>query len=271
MLGSLISAGANLLGGILGNNQQEKNAERNIQLQKDFAQQGIRWKVEDAKAAGIHPLYALGANTTSFAPVSVGSDLSTGISNMGQDLSRAINSTRTEGERTSAYSKTAQELQLRNMSLQNDLLASQIAKINQTGTPPALPGSPTLIPGQGQTASGNPAWMKDFEPLLQAKPAEVVPGVPGSPQVEPGVITSVRHARTGSGYEPVPSTQMKQAIEDDMISEIMWSIKNRIAPMFGVNVSPPAAPLGKDEFWKYNPFAFEYQKRKGIPKEWFRR
>ena len=51
----------------------------NYAHQKEFAQNGIRWKVEDAKAAGIHPLFALGAQGATFSPISVG-ELSTPIS-----------------------------------------------------------------------------------------------------------------------------------------------------------------------------------------------
>lgn len=47
----------------------KSNTEANIQQQREFAQKGIRWRVSDAKKAGIHPLFALGANTASFSPV----------------------------------------------------------------------------------------------------------------------------------------------------------------------------------------------------------
>lgn len=40
-----------------------KNAKHQMGQNKEFAQKGIRWKVADAKAAGIHPLYAMGAST----------------------------------------------------------------------------------------------------------------------------------------------------------------------------------------------------------------
>jgi len=115
----------------------KSQADKNIQLQKDFAQQGIRWKVADAKAAGIHPLYALGAQTHSFAPVSVGSN----FGDMGQDISRAINATRTQEEKDDAYTASIKTLDLQNKSLQNDLLASQIRKLNAAGTGPPLPSS----------------------------------------------------------------------------------------------------------------------------------
>ena len=40
-------------------------ARQEYQNQKEFAQHGLRWKVEDAKQAGINPLVALGASTHS--------------------------------------------------------------------------------------------------------------------------------------------------------------------------------------------------------------
>ena len=70
--GSLISS---KMGKKAGDKQAAVNAKAaadNIKHQKEFAQHGIRWKVKDAQEAGIHPLAAIGANTQSFAPVSVG-------------------------------------------------------------------------------------------------------------------------------------------------------------------------------------------------------
>jgi hypothetical protein len=40
-----------------------KANEANIALQREFAQKSIQWKTADAKAAGLHPLAALGAQT----------------------------------------------------------------------------------------------------------------------------------------------------------------------------------------------------------------
>lgn len=148
-LGSAANAGLNFIGGMMNresnrqhNEAQNKQAELNRKMQIDFAQHGIKWKVDDARDAGIHPLYALGAQTTSFSPVSVGGAPDTSLGNAmaaaGQDLSRAINTTRTSSERLSAYDKTVQNLTLQKMGLENDLLASQIAKLRQTSNP-ALP------------------------------------------------------------------------------------------------------------------------------------
>lgn len=157
MLGSLISAGANLLGGLFNrdaakdaaqeaNAVAERNALRNIELQKQFAQEGIRWKVNDAREAGIHPLYALGASTTSFAPVSVGhtssydGSMGKAIANAGQDIGRAINAGSTAGERATRYTQTVEALNLERLGLENELLASKIRKEN-TALPPPFPGA----------------------------------------------------------------------------------------------------------------------------------
>lgn len=57
-----------IAGGLLGKKSQEDANERNYQMQKEFAQNSIRWKVADARAAGVHPLFALGASTNAASP-----------------------------------------------------------------------------------------------------------------------------------------------------------------------------------------------------------
>lgn len=147
MLGSLLSAGANIVGGLLGSKSASKaneaaaaQAAQEREMQKEFAQNGIRWKVADAKAAGIHPLYALGANTVSYQPNTVGQvvddSMSRAMGAVSQDLSRAFNTTRTESERDQAFASTVQALSLEKMGLENELLGSQIAKLRQTPNPP---------------------------------------------------------------------------------------------------------------------------------------
>lgn len=158
MLDALISAGSKLLGGFLSDKATEKNnaanlafqreqLDRNEALQREFANSGIQWKVQDAEKAGVHPLYALGANTTSFSPISMSasSDPKTGLGNalsdMGQDVSRAIRATSSAEDR--AYNDTMKRLNLRKASLENDLLASQIAKNSGAQIGPALPTGPS--------------------------------------------------------------------------------------------------------------------------------
>lgn len=139
-LGSLASGVLGFLGAKDANQQKAEQDARNIALQKEFAQSGIQWKVKDAEAAGIHPLYALGASTHSFAPTSVGatspmSSLADMAKNLGQDLSSSVDNTRTSKQRVTAAASTATALQLKKMGLENELLAAQIAKIRANNTP----------------------------------------------------------------------------------------------------------------------------------------
>lgn len=236
MIGNLISAGASLLGGVLGQKSQEKQAEKNIQLQKDFAQQGIQWKVADAKAAGIHPLYALGANTHSFAPVSVGDSLSPALANAGQDIGRAVNAVSDGSTRVYGIQKALQGLALERAGLENEVLRSQIRRNNSAGTPPPVPtpGTQWLIPGQGETTIPEvPGTIVD-EPLKRT-------GVdPTRGYTESGAIADKGYTNTAPGhYFPVPSKDVKDRIEDITPAEWAWALRNMVGPMFGYNMQPP--------------------------------
>lgn len=268
MLGALIGAGASLLGGVLGqrssesaadraaaaahaaNQTQLRIADRNVQQQRQFARMGIRWRVADAEAAGIHPLAALGANTMSFNPVSVGTTtpgyyggdnaLGNGIAQAGQNLGRAIAAQQTE------YERAMQVLTLQRAGLENQLLESQIARTNGAQVGPPMPmGQRYLI--DGQTGSGM---------LVSDQPLTRTNSQPGEPWHEPGALADVGYVRTADGgYAVVPSNDAKQRIEDMVIPEIMWSVRNNLKPMFGANFSPPfAAPPNKE--WQFTGDAY---------------
>lgn len=166
-LSGIVGAAGKLAGGFMDRSTANAKirsdaalAEQNIKLQKEFATKGIQWKVDDAKAAGVHPLFALGASTQSFSPVSVGSsssgNMSETLGGAGQDIGRAINATMSSTDRKSASGKAAEALALERGTLENDLLrtqiASQAAKLTQAGGNPAMPSlRKRAIEGQGNT------------------------------------------------------------------------------------------------------------------------
>lgn len=264
MLGELLGAGASLLGGIFGQSSASKANKANLKAQKEFAQNGIRWKVADAQAAGLHPLAALGAQTTSFSPSFVGDNsFGTGVAAAGQDIGRAIDATRSQGQKVDAYVKTAQDLSIQRMGLENQLLASQIAKVRQPSVQAPMPdvNQRWMVEGQGNTQlPAVPTIPVTRGPLVSDKPLERVNADPAFPSREPGSITDVGFARTASGgYTPVPSADVKQRIEDDMFNQVQWFFRNKVLPTFRYNMTPPGAPLPKGKGWLYNPFTDQYE------------
>lgn len=85
MLGSLISAGSSIIGSIFGSKERAKDRA----LQQRAMTHGIRDRVADAKAAGIHPLAALGASTTGYTPVGSGG-IEAGIASAGDAISKGM-------------------------------------------------------------------------------------------------------------------------------------------------------------------------------------
>lgn len=161
MLDAILGAAgkvADFFQGSANRESQEKIAAQNIANQREFAQHGIRWKVADAQAAGLHPLAALGAQTSSFSNV-VGADaVKSDFSGLGQDIGRAIDAGSTSSERTDrlagAVSKVATSLQLEKSSLENDLLRTQIAKQRGQLGPPIPSPVPMPQPGPDRTVGG---------------------------------------------------------------------------------------------------------------------
>lgn len=169
----LLGAAATLGSGVLSyfgaksaNATNAANAAANVQAQKDFAQKGIRWKVEDARKAGIHPLYALGAQTTSFSPVSVGATNelagpASAMANLGQDISRSINATRTQPERTEALA--VGRLQLEGLALDNDIkratFASAVQRLQQNQNPPIPTLGPFPVPEKSKAEERQPLML----------------------------------------------------------------------------------------------------------------
>jgi hypothetical protein len=222
------------------------NTSKNRKLQKQFAKKGIQWKVQDARAAGVHPLFALGASTHSFSPVSVGEGVNA-LRSGGQDIGRAVDA-------SSSKSARMEKLGLERAALENELLRSQIARNNSAQLAPPVPGNDRyLMQGQGNS------------PLVINRAMERTVSAPEAPHQEPGAVPDMGFVRTPTGLAPVPSTDAKERIEDNWLQELMWAYRNNILPsLWGSQYgSPPAASPGKGRVWIYSPFSQEYQ---SVPK-----
>lgn len=115
------------LGGLLDDSasdaaaSQERWSQRSYDLAWDSYTQGIRRKVKDAKAAGIHPLYALGAQTSSpsfsagVAPRS-GSALGGALEQIGGMLSRMRGSGDARAQEEAAVAEELEAMNRRQVS-----------------------------------------------------------------------------------------------------------------------------------------------------------
>lgn len=259
MLGELISAGANLITGFFNRNaQQEYNqqqnqlAQQNLAFQREAATHGIRWKTEDALAAGVHPIYALGAPTFNPSPVSMGGEAAK-FPEMGQSLGAAASAMMPKEEKLSQYQQTLQALQLERGKLENDLLKSQIANsaaqaVRTVGRPSNGSGAvqPTLVAGQPDS----PSITRKQEQTYTA---------PGNASQQFGSVPDVGFAATNRGHAVVPSKDVKEQIEDVWPAEVAWGIRNLLMPALGAGYSTPPVPLKPGYVWGFNPFTMSYE------------
>jgi len=219
--------------------RQEAGKDR--ALQKTLAQEGVRWRVADAKAAGLHPLYAMGASIAQGSPAAVGVSPSVP---QGQNVARAYRATSTSPQRRNSI---LEALAVERAGLENDLLRAKITLATQTG--PAFPSqTPGLIPGQG-----------DANDLITNVPQQRVVSDPGHTSQEPGAISDTGFAKTPTGYAPIPSSDVKERIEDQMIPELMWAIRNLLLPNIGKGLPPPKPWRMRGTKWKWNHARQEWQ------------
>lgn len=233
-------------------------SRKNLQWQRRFAQKGIQWRVRDARRAGVHPLAALGAQTMSFAPSFSGGEPGAGhiaaagmeanaYAQLGQDLSRAIGAFDEPADRNDAYVKALQALQLENAGLQNQFLASQIARNTQPGTPPAGPSVSQdryLMGGQGDSRTGTSG--------VETTPLKRIASSPDNISDEAGAVTDIGWLRTRNGWAMTRSKDAAERLEDDFIGTTTHAIRNRLGPLVYGNDSYAPFPAPGGKYWSHN-------------------
>lgn len=252
-LGNLFKGGMDLYGGILGQKNQQAIAQENIAMQKEFAQNGVQWKVNDAKAAGINPLAALGASTSSFSNVVGDNSLGEGVQKAGQDLSRAITSTATKDDQhTIVMNKLAEQ----KGELENNLLASQIARLNNAGAS----GPPTPAAGQryGRGLHGQTIDATDTGTVFKLEPNKLEQAVPGRPDIRAGENPGTQFVAQGNSLYPVMSDSFAKGTSNDSVANLIYRVKNEL----GFGDRPPSSP-GEGRVWRW----FPTQGWKSVP-EW---
>lgn len=236
--------GAGLVGKLFGDNDfaQRQANSINIEMQREFALNGLGWRVDDAKRNGIHPLAALGAAPgASFSPIPIpgggGSDFDfsgtrQALRDMGQNTTRA-----------EAATQTVEQRELGNLAIErarreNQLLDAQIAAtwasfLGQPGTPP-MPGPLSSTVGAPASSSGpfrSPAG------LVKPKPSESVSAMPGDVGLEAAATPALKRFDVSPNVRiDLPGQQMAESLE---------SLGPLASPAFGVLSAARAA----DHVW----------------------
>lgn len=249
------------------------------QRQLEAAQNSVLWRIQDAQRAGVHPLYALGAQGVNLAPsfvgtsgVSGGSPQASGVSaqgssygaaqvapvpnTFGQDIGRAIQAQMTKGERgrlaaemadLAMYEKNMRAVGFDKALLENDLLRSQIARNQRDQVGPPAPS------------------------MVGVKDSSRVQPIPASPTLnsiydrtqEAGAISDKTYVMTGKNeLTNAQSYDFKQRSDEDFVGNRMWDWRNRVAPFFTKNNKTPSTrefPLPKGQAWGYDRWRGSYR------------
>lgn len=132
--GALIQTGGSLLGGLIGGKDAKKAVKKQYKYQKEFAKNQLQWRVEDAKAAGLHPLFALGGGGGTSPTFMAGqSPMGSAIADSAAAIGSAV------AGRPSELSKQLQSAQIQSINSQTErnqaeaaLARSQAARVAQT-------------------------------------------------------------------------------------------------------------------------------------------
>lgn len=236
---------------LLGDNRPEAKVKRQEDIQREFAQMGLQWRVKDAIAAGIHPLAALGFQGPQYSPVmSIDGGApppdpnSSTFSNMSQSFGRAMASTMTKEQRLlNQLQLSSMYLDLEGKTIDNQIRASELRRLNQTGPP--MP-SPLDQETGGMSGQGN----------FKVKPSTATSTSPGAPHQQAGAISDMGFARTSQGgYVPVPSQDVKERIEDNLFHEATHFFRNNVIPNIsgGRPPDPKQYPLPKGyDVWRWS-------------------
>lgn len=147
LAGPLVGGALDLFGGFLSNEYQKGLLERQQNFQRELAQNSIRYRVEDAQRAGIHPLYALGAPAMTSFPMQLDDHVGPALGQMGQNLGQAVNRMLDGPARERiALEHKLLESQIGESDARKDLYLSEAARNRQQ---PAAP-----MPGLGIVPEG---------------------------------------------------------------------------------------------------------------------
>lgn len=186
LAGGVISGGLGLLGGFLSNEYNQDLLEQQIASQREAQQNFIQWRVADAKKAGIHPLFALGANSPSTFPISMGDNVGPALREAGQDIGSATaRMLDTQAKEKHQMDMALGAAQLSESDARREMYLSEAARNRQAPGAP-MPGLGVQREGtvqgkflneHGQDVSAPGTGIIDLKPMEQSSAKEGNPDI----------------------------------------------------------------------------------------------
>lgn len=245
-------------------------AREEAQRQREFAQMGIQWKMNDARAAGLHPVAALGGSGASSTPIVVGggavpevrsggvggapgptgsSHMANALGGMGQNIARALVAAETAEERE------RRELELEHMRLRNRLVDAQI-----TETYASIMGQPQNPP-MASTSSGVGKPVSSIG-AIQVNPSQVTSHAPGLAHQEAGATPFTKRFNMGGGASIVmPSQAAAESLEalGPLAGPTALTLSGLRHWFHGPDDAPSSATLPPGWKWEWSPFRQSFQ------------
>lgn len=243
---------------------EDQAREERINLQ--YATNSLRYRMEDAKRAGIHPLAAMGISPgnapvigsvggrvggsnvnvgrTGRSPVSVG-NYSSRSPIPGQGIDRAWHAQRTLVERLVDVVGMIEHA--KNQKLQNELVRSKIAMI-QHNMRPEQPGQTdgNIIDGQNIPSLSTYKWMEDNKHVQEA------------------VNLDIKPRRVQGGYKIDPADSLVPLYQGGFLTQLGWHIEHDLVRrLLGKPAWKPKGPG-----WDWNRVRNQWERTfKGITRQ----
>lgn len=169
MIGEAITAVGNIAGGLINAEAAEDASKKDWKRTKETLQNQIQWRVDDAVKAGLHPLVGAGISPSSGPPPATVGDLGSAVSDMGNNIGRAVDSYMDPAAKVAAK---AALLDLEQRQANIDLTKAQLAGAQKalltSGSTPGVASripAPILSPGarKGDKLGGGQVIGRGFD------------------------------------------------------------------------------------------------------------
>lgn len=208
--------------------------------QANFERNSLSGRVKEGADLGLSKLASIGAQPNNSSTASVGQDTNY------LNTSGSQNSLSQTDRLSARLNQEIMRKQATGLDLDN-LIKQQELSSKKTGQPEAGAG---FMPGSSQTIRGG----------ISELPMERTTSYSGKPHMEPGSITGSGFETTPTGLAPVPSSDVKNRIEDSPY-ELRHFYRYGILPNLGDRSTKPpdaALPPGRN-YWKWSLKSQEWQ------------